>query len=144
VLDNLTDIEILELTLHGEARGEPVQGQIAVGCDIRNRLHDNPTKYKSYHDVCLEKEQFSCWNFNDSNYPILLQMGVDLINNVPNTIDRQIVWVAQGIMSYSIRDNTHNTTHYMTTSLFNSPKRPVWARNAKVITVIGEQTFFNV
>jgi spore germination cell wall hydrolase CwlJ-like protein len=142
ILTKLTDPEILELTLFGEARGEPIEGQIAVGCVIRNRLHNNPAKYKSYSDVCLEKEQFSCWNSNDPNYVMLLKMGTNLINGA-NTTDRQCAWVAQGIINWAIRDNTNVALHYMTKELFMT-NRPTWAANVKDTQIIGKQIFFDV
>ena len=37
VLDRLTDVQILALTLFGEARSEPIEGIVGVGCVIRNR-----------------------------------------------------------------------------------------------------------
>ena len=34
----LPDDAVLGLTLYGEARGEPIEGQIAVACCIKNRV----------------------------------------------------------------------------------------------------------
>lgn len=143
---NCSPLEVLGLTLIGEVRGEHIEGQVAVGCDIRNRLHGNPTKYKNYSDVCLEPEQYSCWNLNDINYKFLLQLAEELLNSqaISDPYLRQCLWVAQGISDWSIVDNTRNSLHYMTTSLFNSDKRPSWAKNATGIIVIDNQTFFNV
>src|SRR5258707_944915 len=55
LIHNLSDNEVLSLTLIGEARGEPIEGIIAVGCVIRIRMHHSPAKYHNYSDVCLEQ-----------------------------------------------------------------------------------------
>ena len=34
----LTDTQILLLTLWGEGRGEPIEGRVAIGSVIRNRV----------------------------------------------------------------------------------------------------------
>ena len=70
ILDNLPQIELVGLTLYGEARGEPIEGIVAVGCVIRNRV-----KFEgSFYAVCLKPRQFSCWNQDDPNYSVLLNL----------------------------------------------------------------------
>jgi hypothetical protein len=143
---SLGDTEILALTLIGEARGEPIEGQVAVGCVVRNRLHGNPTKYRNYSDVCLEKEQFSCWNIFDVNYPFLLDMCNQMIDN--RTFDdpyiRQCFLVANGVVDGSIRDNTKGAQFYLAGWIINSDKVPAWAKKPKNPIALGSQTFFNI
>ena len=56
----LSDLEVTLVTLFGEARGEPVEGLIAVGSVIRNRV--KAARFGStYRAVCLARWQFSCW-----------------------------------------------------------------------------------
>ena len=146
ITDALSDSEFLGLTIIGEGRGEPIEGQVAIGCVCRNRLHSQPNKYNNYKDVCLEKEQFSCWNENDSNKPYLEELGQKLLNNIPiNDIYLlQCFWVAQGVYDWKIIDNTKGALHYMTKDLFFS-KRPTWAKVVRNGTeIIGKQVFFNV
>lgn len=145
-LTKLTSVEILGLTIIGEARGEPIEGQVAVGSVIRNRLHNNPTKYKSYHDVCLEPKQFSCWNEDDPNRVILIEYAEYLINGDGVMTDpylKQCMFVALGIRDWNIVDNTKGALNYMTTKLFESDKKPSWAKNARNIREFGRQIFFN-
>lgn len=141
-LTKLSEIEILALTIYGESRGESIEGQIAVGCVIRNRLI--PTK--TYNDVCLAKEQFSCWNESDPNYPILVEIANKLLVG-QNHIDLDFIqcnYVAFGIFNRLIKDNTNGAIEYLVNSLYNSYDRPSWASTPKGVKQIGNQTFFEV
>jgi N-acetylmuramoyl-L-alanine amidase len=139
----MTELDVLGLTIIGEARGEPVEGQVAVGSVIRNRLHIYPNKYKSYSEVCLEKDQFSCWT-QEKDY--LNSLYSRMMSGPPIT-DIYIVqcqWVAQGIFYWRIVDNTKSSCFYMTKELF-STNRPKWAAVPKSDPIdIGSQVFFNV
>lgn len=142
----LTEFEVLLLTIIGEARGEPIQGQVAVGCAIRNRLYGNPDKYKSYKDVCLEPKQFSCWNETDTNRAYLLELAERFITGqqIEDPHLRQCILVATGVKDWAVVDNTNGARNYVTEGLFNSPDRPKWIKSAKNAYYIGHQVFFNV
>ena len=142
-LKALGEDEILGLTIIGEARGELIQGQVAVGSVIRNRVNAHKTIYQT---ECLKPKQFSCWNADDPNYPMLIELADKLLNGQYIT-DRYLVqcmYVAAGIVGDEILDNTHGAQYYMTTNLYNSPSRPSWAVNVKSARTIGNQTFFNL
>lgn len=144
LLKNLSGIQALALTIFGEARGEPIEGQIAVGCVVRNRLRNNPSKYQSYHDVIFERLQFSCWNTNDPNYPRLLGIAQKLTDNrdVGERQWKQCLWVAQGIVNVDVLDNTKSSLNYITRNLWNSNDKPTWAKNADINTEKGNHVFF--
>ena len=141
ILDNLSSIEILGLTIIGEARGEPIHGQVAVGCVIRNRLL---TSHKQYHDVCLAPKQFSCWNENDPNRVILLELAEKLLagDKIRDAYLKQCLYVAKGIENWDIMDNTNGAVNYMTSDLFRA-RTVEWAKDATNIKIIGHHTFFN-
>ncbi len=145
ILKGLSDLEALFLTIYGEGRGEPVEGQIAIGNVIKNRLSRAPLN-TTYKDICLADKQFSCWNENDPNYPLLIELGTILIHgdSPKDIVLRQCVCVARGIKDDEILDNTHGALNYMTTQLFHSNKRPAWAINAKVVKPIGNHSFLVV
>lgn len=50
---------IISYTLYAEARGEPVDGKIAVASVIKTR---SIRSKKSLAEVCMQSKQFSCWN----------------------------------------------------------------------------------
>ncbi len=135
---DLSDIEVLALTIYGEARGESIEGQIAVGCVIRNRAIAGST----YKDICLEPNQFSCWNHDDPNYPILTDLALKLFKGETQDelVLMQCMWTAEGIMNHEIIDITKGAKNYMTNKLYEMNK-PNWSKSLKVSIVIGNQTF---
>lgn len=149
----MNDLNTLALTLYGESRGEPIEGIIAVGCVIRNRVntdlnHDNKPDWwgEGYEGVCLAKLQFSCWNKFDPNYPLLMNLQDKLEDNIDITdkFFKECNWVAQGIISEDILDITQGATQYLTLALFNSKHKPDWAKNAQLEVVKGNQVFLNI
>lgn len=138
MIDSLSDLEVLTLTIHGEARGEPIEGQIAVACVIRNRVN----KLNTFKGICLAPKQFSCWNQNDPNRPILEEIAQKMVAGQPTGLDQEL-WVARGIINDSIRDNTNNAKDYLTKKLFDSASVS-WAKHPKNPIIIGNQVFFNV
>ena len=142
-LHSLTDREILFLTLIGETRGEPIEGQVAVGCVIRNSFHSNNTKYKTWADVCLEPKQFSCWNENDPNRAMLVEIAEQMqFGKVPNDASaKQCRVIANAIISWDFIDNVHGAKNYLTKALYNSDDKPSWAKNPKKVYEHGNQVF---
>ena len=71
------DLDILARTLYGEARGEyGTSGPaafIAIGNVIMNRFQRGGPYGKTITEVCLKARQFSCWNSNDPNRPLIQQ-----------------------------------------------------------------------
>lgn len=140
-VEALGSLEVLSLTIYGEARGESISGQIAVGCVIRNRFWE--ASHKSYKDICLAPLQFSCWNDDDPNHILLESMAQRLItgSNIVDAHYIQCSWVAEGIIDNLILDNTNKAHNYMTKELFDRDK-PNWAKATTEVTEIGKQVFF--
>lgn len=143
---DLSPLEALTLTIIGEARGEPIQGQVAVGWIIKNRLMHKPTIYRDYRDVVFEQEQFSCWNSNSPEKGLMDSLIESMVRGeiFEDMYLKQCEYVAQGIDNNKIIDNTGGNLYYLTSSLFNSDHRPSWAKNTRNARVIGTQTFFMV
>ncbi len=145
VLNSLLPNEILALTIYGEARGEPIEGQIAVAQVIMNRFNHSPNKYKNVTNVCLERLQFSCWNDDDPNLPKLLKLA-NMIVNATQIKDRsyfQAIAIAHDVTGGAFIDNTNGARFYMESKLFNL-HRPVWAKEPIDTLVIGNHTFFDL
>jgi N-acetylmuramoyl-L-alanine amidase len=74
---NFTDKSIFARTLYGEARGEikkyGPKALEAIGHVILNRFLEKSWYGKTIEEVCLKPFQFSCWNCEDPNYPLLTQ-----------------------------------------------------------------------
>lgn len=71
------DIDTLTRTLFGEARGEPAEGQAAVGYVVKNRATWEPSAWwgDTIDTVCHKSYQFSCWNLNDPNRSRMLMLS---------------------------------------------------------------------
>lgn len=72
---NLSDAQLLALTIYGEARGETVDGQIAVGTIVLERVEHGGWYGSNIHEVCLKKYQFSCFNEFDKGYGKILHIA---------------------------------------------------------------------
>jgi N-acetylmuramoyl-L-alanine amidase len=72
------DCETLAKTVWGESRGEDWPGQIQIARVVINRLKSG--KWfggKSITEVCRRPFQFSCWNADDPNRPLLDRLTLD-------------------------------------------------------------------
>lgn len=131
------DRDILARTLWGEARGEGLAGQIAVGWTIRNRVNDGKTNSwwgEGYAGVCLKAWQFSCWNKNDPNYPFL--SGIKPISAGEFAIALR---AASAVIDGRAPDPTGGATHYYATTM---SRAPAWAAKAKQTLTLGHHVFF--
>ena len=61
------DMWIFAKTIWAEARGEPLEGQIAVANVILNRARQGGWWGDDIAEVCCKPKQFSCWNGGDPN-----------------------------------------------------------------------------
>lgn len=141
----LSDTEVFFLTIMGEARGEPIEGQIAVAWVIMNR---SIKRKQSIREVCLADRQFSCWNEGDPNRPLLIALAKKIMlgnYDYADSLNKQIQWVVDGVYTGKIKDNTSGSDHYMTTDLFQSEERPRWSKAPlKKPLAVGNHTFLNV
>jgi len=100
-------------TVIGEARGEPIEGQVGVASVIRNRAL---AAKKPYKDICLAHGQFSCWNVNDPNFKLLQKVLSDLDqgNAILDPYLRQSIAVARCVQEMDFLDNTNGAKNYIT------------------------------
>jgi len=143
----LSDPQILTLTLFGETRGEPIEGQVAVACLIRNRLEIGRWG-ASYAKVCLAPWQFSCWQpaGGRENYDLVLQMARELATSTQVPDDgalRQCAWVAQGVIGRWIQDRVLGASHYYAPeAMVPRGQVPAWAVHQVPVATIGRHLFF--
>ena len=147
----LSDREALAFTLFGEARGEPIEGRIAVGSVIRNRAE---THYRgtTIAEVCLWTRQFSCWwpDQGESNHRFLLEIVEARLRGGPvpwSSREREVyaecVWVAEGIVSRLILDRVHGARHYYAPKgMKPAGTVPIWARGLEPVATVGKHLFF--
>lgn len=144
LVEKLTDAQTVALILYGEARSEPVQGIVAVGCVIRNRVRKPGWWGHDLKSVCVAKQQFSCLTPNGGagNYKRVFAFAGKLAGGtqITNERERQCVWVAHGITGDFVIDVTQGSTHYHTATL---QPRPNWAMGHVPVVQIGGHVFFN-
>lgn len=138
----LSDLDVLALTIYGEARGEAVEGKIAVGNVCRNRLKTNRWG-ASYERVCLAHLQFSCWSPQGglSNYSLLKALAQQIMDGhqPADRVLAECYWIASGITSGAAQDNVENATFYFVTK---TPP-PSWAVGHVPVCIIGAHSFFS-
>lgn len=103
-LARLVSGELLARLLWGESRGELLPGQVAVAAVVMNRVRDGRYGH-GIKGVCLRPWQFSCFNNNDPNLPLLLQPP----RHAPY---RQCEIIAELAVKELLQDPTDGATHY--------------------------------
>lgn len=161
-IDKLTDLQVVAATLWGEARGEGVEGMIAVAHVIANRARKGGWWGSTPRDVCLKKWQFSCWNENDPNREKIIAYA-QRQNGHPRRIKplraahalvvagflalhelRELRLTDASPLADAIRemqrfnDPTFGATHYHTKAV-----SPSWAEGKEPCAVIGNHCFYN-
>jgi N-acetylmuramoyl-L-alanine amidase len=114
-----SDIEILARTIHGEARGEPYIGQVAVGAVIINRVlsHEFPDNIK---DVVYQRRQFTA-------------VADGQINYTPNNTAYRAAKEALGGV-----DPTMGSMYYYNPK---TAENKSWFQTRKFVVSIGEHVF---
>lgn len=133
-LRKLDDVGILQCCIWGEARGESLDGKVAVGNVVKNRVEHPGWWGDDWHSVCLKRWQFSCFNPNDPNFPKMLE-GVKARWSDP--LWREIWWIAKGIIGKKWQDNTNGANHYCHIRI-----NPSWSRDRHEVARIGNHKFF--
>jgi spore germination cell wall hydrolase CwlJ-like protein len=137
----MNEIDILSRTIYGEARGEYLKKDgglaalIAVANVIMNRVKLKTWFGKSIIEVCKKPWQFSCWNSNDPNYPLLLKEEID------DSIFRICQQVAEGVAYKNWPDLTKGADHYHSIKIQSFPK---WAQGSQLKIQIGNHLFYQL
>lgn len=137
---SLTPEQTVAMTIWAEARAEPIEGQIAVGCVIRNRLMLPQRFDDTWKEICFAKWQFSCWipQGGEKNYQILMARCEAAMREA-QPWPAQASWIAQGIIANAIADRANGATHYFASWLKPPPK---WSMGVKPVATIGVHLFF--
>ena len=151
VLAELSDFHVLALTLWGEARGEELEGRVAVGCVIRNRVIV-PQFPDTIKDVCLQPWQFSCWRpeGGGENYRLVISLAHRLTENdaVKSTIPTDAIWLetlwlTEGLMNGIVRDRIGGANHYLTRTLWETAP-PKWTQGQRPVAFVQRHVFFKL
>ena len=140
-LYSLSESTLLALNLIGEAFNQTIEGQVAVGSVVRNRV-----RYwrKSYQDIILGHNkgvfQFSCW-LDKGSWLFDIWKGTVDLNEYERTIVRQIFYVSEGIVGDRIISNVERADHYYAPKGMRLNLPPWWAVKMERICKIGDHVF---
>jgi len=127
-------VALLGALIAGEARGEPVAGQVAVAWVVRNRVARGGRRWPSTYDaVMLQPWQFSTFN------PIAGDQW-DAARTIPArlavTTDAHML-IARAVVAGILPDPTAGADHYFNPSLV----MPSWSDSMTTTGTIGGHLF---
>jgi N-acetylmuramoyl-L-alanine amidase len=141
ILSALSPFDLVLVTLWGEVRGEPIDGQVAVANVLRNRVADGRWG-DDYHSVCLAWAQFSClWpTLGGPNFQRVITFARRVKDIEIFTLpERQLRLVVQGLFGNALVDNVNRATHYYAKWI----PAPPWAMPpARQVAQRGRHLFF--
>ncbi len=131
------DLDVMARTLWGEARGEPLEGKIAVAWVIRNRA-DHPGWWgHGIAGVCRQPWQFSCWNADDPNRAKLI--GV----TARDEMFRECLMAVAAVLSGNVADPTGGANHYYAPGHAKTLS-PNWAAGAVPTLRLRNHAFYKL
>jgi spore germination cell wall hydrolase CwlJ-like protein len=146
------DFQALALTLMFEGGGEPIEGRIAIGSVIRNRV-GHPKRFQpTFRGVCTARSQFSCWWSwgGAANFGRLVDVTDKLLRGetlpfsaLETSVFQECCYVAEGIIGGQIRDRVRFATHYYNpAAMVPKGKVPEWAKGLSPVAKVGAHLFF--
>jgi N-acetylmuramoyl-L-alanine amidase len=122
-------IDTLARTTWGEARGEGNLGMQAVAAVVVNRTSFAPKWGDTVEAVCLQPQQFSCWNPQEPTCAAVDWTDPEFARSLVIAL---IACVGE------LPDPTNGATHYYADSI----EPPYWAVGEEPCAVIGHHIFF--
>jgi hypothetical protein len=151
---NFDEIDVVTLTLLGEARGLPIRQRIHVGLVIHQRValgtRDSGKRFGlGWKAVCWRPMQFSCWQPSGGaqNHAYLMSEAQRLGSGKP--VMQQTLWheckaIAHGLVGgYYRGDCVGLADHYLTSALWGTSP-PAWARGVTPAFDDGAHVFLRL
>lgn len=129
--DNNHEIDLMARTMYGEARGEGISGMQAVANVIMNRVKAGAWYGKTVEDVVLKPYQFSCWNEDDPNRRVIMDVTTS------NTLFKNAYDLARQAYNGTLPDITNGATHYHAASI-----TPYWSKSLTKTASVGNHIFY--
>ena len=137
-MSETNDLWVTAQTVWGEARGESLEGRIAVAHVIQNRvwrlLRQRPSTLEPYVRVCRMPWQFSCWNANNPNRALLEVLSLS------NLDFASCLHVAVDVLSGQVPSPVGHARHYFNPVVV--AKIPAWAQGKTPVCSIGHHDFY--
>ena len=131
----------LATTIYGEARGESLQGMVAVAYTVINRAVN-----RTICAVVLAKKQYSIYN-NNAAY---VQAATNATIEPPqkNIIDKrsweQSIKAARLVINNEVTDPTKGSTNYIAPMVMRQKHYhiPKWSKEFKLVAIIDNHRFY--
>lgn len=124
---------LLALTIWREARGESREAKIAVGCSVRNRVH-NPKWWGTDYISCLVKK----WQYSSLTDPKDRQLTT--WPKADDDIFEECLDIADSVITGKLYSTMPGADSYYDTSI----PPPAWATEDKKVGIIGRLVFYNL
>lgn len=131
-LRRLPEADLLARCIWGEARGERVEGKLAIAYVVLNRAKAGSWYGRSISDVILKPYQFSCFNADDPNLAQILKLS-------PHSPEFSFCKAIAEMATEKdlTNDPTGGATHYHTVNV-----KPSWATKLVFLCRIGNHLFY--
>ena len=118
------DVDCLAKNIYHEARGESLEGQIAVAQVTVNRVHSNRFQ-NSVCAVVYARKQFS-WTLDKTK-----------------RIRDQKAWLASVSIARAVLTQSVHLPNFKAHFFHTKSVRPAWAKNKRVLATIGSHVFYS-
>ena len=125
-------------TAFGEARGEGLDGQVAVVWVLVNRRDTRGRWGDTIRDVAFQPYQFSCYG-SGGHYAAVEQFPAASSKGGRRAVV-ECMRAADLVLGGLVEDPTLGATHYTTAGVYDGPRRPKWA--GEELVRIGGHVFF--
>jgi len=130
----LDPVEVAARTAWGEARGEGIIGMQAVLNTIANRASSPGWWGRDISSVCLENDQFSCWNIDDPNREKLINVDTS------DKVFAVALSLAAKLVSGDLSDVTGGADSYYA----RGSQKPLWAKDKFFRCSVGRHEFYRM
>lgn len=136
---NKEAVQLLALTMWGEARSDGPEAMRAVGHVIMNRMKSKRQFGRNIKEVVWKRKAFSCWNKSDPN-----RVAMEKIATLPEGHPSKVRWdqavnLAQDITSGRSKDPTAGSLFYHTKAM----GKPYWvSQDMKPDAQIASHLFY--
>ena len=135
------ETDILARTIYGEARGLYAKSDgglsalISIANVVMNRVAGKTWFGSTVTEVCLKPYQFSCWNKNDPNRPVIEKITES------SALFTTCLTIADKAIKKDWPDLTKGSDHYYACWL---KPAPIWAAGQSMRIKISEHLFFRL
>lgn len=131
-LRKLSEVDLLACFIWGEARGEKVEGRLAVAHVVLNRVKTQSYYGGTIQDVLLKPGHFTCFKENDPNLAQLLKI---------RSSDKEFA-LCKAIAELATRGHLKNDPTGGATHFHRVNSTPAWAPKLTYLRQIGNHVFY--